>query len=544
MAGGDHDYDWLVVGSGFGGSVSALRLGEKGYSVGVLESGRRFRDEDFAKTTWNLRRYFWAPRLGLKGIFRMTLFKDVFVVSGAGVGGGSLGYANTLYRPKQGSAFYSDTQWAALDDWEATLAPHYEEAERMLGVSPYEGEGPADRLLQELGEELGVGDSYSTTRVGVFFGEPGETVPDPYFGGEGPDRAGCIRCGACMVGCRHNAKNTLVKNYLWFAERLGAEVLPEREVVDIRPLGAENEGEGYAVVSERSGAWFRKERRTHTARGVVVAAGALGTNKLLQRCRLGGGLPRISERLGYLVRTNSEAISAVTTSDDRHDFTRSIAITSSIHPDDDTHIENVTYGRGGDSMSLLFTLLTPKGSKLTRPLKLALAACRHPVRFLRAVSPYRWSRRTVILLTMQALDNSIRLLPKPSLFGSGPRLQTEEDADRPSPRFIEVANRATERAAAKLDATPQSGITEALLNVPTTAHILGGAVIAEGPDGGVIDQRHRVFGYDNLLICDGSAIPANIGVNPSLTIAAMTEQAMSHIPRRSDTGRAAVIPPP
>jgi cholesterol oxidase len=529
---GEHDFDWLVIGSGFGGSVSALRLAEKGYRVAVLESGRRYEDEDFAKTTWNARRYYWLPRLGLRGIFRMTLFKDVFVVSGSGVGGGSLGYANTLYRPRPGSAFYRDPQWSELEDWETVLERHYDTAERMLGVTTYEGEGPGDRLLRELATEMGVPETYSTTRVGVFFGEEGETVPDPYFDGEGPPRTGCIRCGACMVGCRYNAKNTLMKNYLWFAERKGVRILPERTVADIRPLGAADGSDGYAVSSDRSGAWFRKDRQVLTARGVVVAAGPLGTNQLLQRCRLGGSLPRLSDRLGYLVRTNSEAISAVTTKDDRHDFTKSIAITSSFYPDPDTHIENVTYGRGADSIAFLFTILTAAGTSLTRPLQFLRSAISHPLVFARTLSPFKWSRRTVILLTMQTLDNSIRLRPKRNLLGLGPRLQTQEDADNPNPRFIEIADKVTRRAAEKLDATPQTGVTEALLNIPTTAHIMGGAVIGERPETGVVDAQHRAFGYENLLVCDGAAIPANIGVNPSLTITALAEHAMSHIPPR------------
>jgi cholesterol oxidase len=534
--GRDFDHDWIVVGSGFGGCVSALRLAEKGYSVTMLEAGRRYDDKDFAKTTWNLRRYFFAPKFGLKGIFKMTLFKDVFVVSGAGVGGGSLGYANTLYRPREGSAFYRDSQWADLADWHEELAPHYETAERMLGVDDYEGEGPADRLLKELGEELGVRDTYRTTRVGVFFGEAGRTVPDPYFGGEGPERAGCIRCGACMVGCRFNAKNTLPKNYLYFAERLGVQVQPERTVVDVRPLGAPDGSEGYAVTSERSGAWVRKERRTETARGVVLAAGPLGTNRLLQHCRRSGSLPRVSERVGYVVRTNSEAVGAVTTKDDRYDFTKSIAITSSIYPDDHTHIENVTYGRGADSMSFLFWVITGDGSRLTRPLKALGNALRHPGWLLRSTWPLRWSRRTVILLTMQTLDNVMRLEPRRKLLRRGVRLQTREDPERPNPRFIRVHNWALERAAEKLDGVPQSGTTEALMNVPITAHILGGAVIGTDTSQGVIDSSHHVFGYENLLVCDGSAVPANVGVNPSLTITAMTERAMSLVPDRAGSG--------
>jgi cholesterol oxidase len=531
----DFDFDWLVIGSGFGGSVSALRLSEKGYRVGVLECGRRFEDHDFAKTTWDLRRYYWLPRLGLKGILRMTLFKDIFIVSGCGVGGGSLGYANTLYRAGPGSPFYRDAQWAGLDDWERTLAPHYDTAERMLGVTRYEGEGPADRLLKELAEELGVADTYTTTRVGVFFGEPqGVTVPDPYFGGDGPPRAGCIRCGACMVGCRYNAKNTLMKNYLFFAERNGVRIMPERTVVEVRPVGAADGSDGYQVLSERSGAWLRRDRRVHTARGVVVAAGPLGTNTLLRRCKDRGALPRVSDRLGHVVRTNSEAISAVTRRDDRQDFTRSVAITSSIYPDMHTHIENVTYGPGADSMSLLFTLLTGGGTRLSRPLKALRGAARHPVAFLRSAWPLKWSRRTVILLTMQTLDNSMRLVARRSVLGLGPRLQTREDPERANPRFIPVANWATRRAAEKLDAIPQSGVTEALLNIPMTAHILGGAVIGGSAEDGVVDARQRVFGYENLLVCDGSAIPANIGVNPSLTITALAEHAMTHVPPASD----------
>lgn len=500
----------------------------------MLECGRRFRDEDFAKSTWQLRRYFWAPKLGLKGILRMTVFKDLFVVSGCGVGGGSLGYACTLYRPTPGSAFYRDPQWADLADWEEVLAPHYDEAERMLGVTKVSSDGPADRLLRELGEELGVGDTWTNTRVGIYFGEPDKTVPDPFFGGEGPARTGCNRCGACMVGCRYGAKNTLVKNYLWFAERNGVEIHPERTVVDVRPLGAADGSDGYEVVSERSGAWLRKDRRVHRARGVVIAAGPLGTNLLLQNCRHRGSLPRLSDRVGHLVRSNSEAVSAVTAPRGGEDFSRGIAISSSIYPDEQTHIETVTYGPGGDAMSFINTLLVGKGTRLTRPLKFLATVLRHPLTFARTLWPFGWSRRTVILLTMQTLDNAMRLVPKRRLLGRGVRLQTQEDPEKPNPRFIPVADWATRRLAEKLDGVPQVAVTEALLNVPTTAHILGGAVIGEGPETGVVDKYQRVFGYENLLICDGSVIPANIGVNPSLTITALAEHAMSHVPARDE----------
>ena len=535
-----YDYDWLVVGSGFGGSVAALRLAEKGHRVGVVECGRRFRDEDFAETAWNLRRYFWSPLIGLRGIFRMTLFRDVFIVSGSGVGGGSLGYANTLYRARP--AFFRDPQWSELGSWEAELAPHYDTAEWMLGVTEYPDEGPADLLLKELGEELGVPETYKPTRVGVYFGEPGKEVDDPFFGGAGPARRGCIQCGSCMVGCRHGAKNTLVKNYLWFAERLGAEVLPERQVTDIEPIGAPDGSEGYRVTTEHPGAWVRRRRRTFTARGVVVAAGALGTNRLLARCKLGGSLPRISDRLGTLVRTNSESILAVTAPDDERDFARSIAITSSIYPDPDTHVEVVTYGRAGDAISTLFTTLTGEGTNRTRPFMWLGQAVRHPIRLLRTMWPFKWSQRTVILLVMQTLDNAIRLRSKRRVLGRGVKLQTEQDPERPIPTFIPAANAAAEWMAQRVGGIPQSGTTEAVFNIPTTAHILGGAPIGESPETGVVDSRNRVFGYENLIVCDGSAVPANPGVNPSLTITALAERATSFVEPREDADGPASAP--
>ena len=527
-----YDFDWLVIGSGFGGSVSALRLAEKGYSVGVLECGRRFADHEFPRSTADARRYWWFPHLGMKGIFRLTTFKDVSVVSGCGVGGGSLGYACTLYVPPR--QFFEDRQWAGMADWETELAPHYAEAQRMLGVVENPHEDPADQLLRALGEELGVGDSYTRTPVGIYFGEPGRTVPDPFFGGEGPDRTGCHLCGRCMVGCLHGAKNTLVKNYLWFAERRGARVLPERTVIDIRPLGAGDGSEGYEVESVRSGAWLRRERRVQRARGVVVAAGALGTNKLLQRCRLKGSLPRISPRLGELVRTNSESILTVTVPEDHHeDLVRRVAITSSIYPDPNTHIETVTYGDAGDSMRILYTLLTGDGTRLTRPLKLLAQIARHPDRLAKVLFAKHWSRRTIILLVMQTLDNAMALRPRQGPFGTL-WLQTEQDPEKPNPTFIPVANQAAEWFAQRTGGIAQSAFTEAMFNIPSTAHILGGAVIARDPEHGVVDAQQRVFGYSNLLVCDGAAVPANVGVNPSLTITALAEHAMSAVPPASN----------
>ena len=522
------DYDWLVVGSGFGGSVAALRLAEKGYRVGLIEAGRRIADTDMPRSTWDLKRYFWAPRLGMRGIFRLTVFRDVAVVSGSGVGGGSLGYANTLYRAPD--RFYDDPQWAGLEDWRTALAPHFDTAERMLGVVTVEADDPADQLLREFGDEIGAAHTYAKTRVGVYFGTPGETAPDPFFDGAGPARTGCIACGRCMVGCPHNAKNTLPKNYLWLAERAGATITPDRTVVDIAPLGAPDGSDGYAVTTERTGAWLDRDRRVHTATGVVVAAGPLGTNRLLAEARQRGSLPAVSARLGELVRTNSEAILAVTLPKGAEDMTRRVAISSSVYPDPDTHIETVTYGAAADSMSALFTLLVGDGTKVTRPLKLLGAIARHPLRMLRLTWPRGWSRRTVIVLVMQSLDNAIALRARKRRFGRGVRLTTEQDPERPNPTFIPVANEFAAWLARRTGGVAQSGLTEAVANIPTTAHILGGAVIGADPSRGVVDARQRVFGYENLLVCDGSAIPANVGVNPSLTITALAEHAMSHVP--------------
>ncbi len=527
---GGYDYDWLIVGSGFGGSVSALRLAEKGYRVGVLEQGRRYADAEYASTTWQLRRWLWAPALGLRGIFRLTPFKDVFIASGTAVGGGSTVYANTLYRAAP--EFFANPQWRDLADWARVLAPHYDTAERMLGVVEVPRDSDNQRLLREVGAQLGVEHTFRRTPVGVYFGEPGRRVPDPYFGGEGPERTGCTYCGACMVGCREGAKNTLLKNYLWFAEKRGAEILPEREVVDIRPLGAADGSDGYRVTTEHPGAWFRRRRRTFRARGIVMSAGALGTNRLLARCRLSGSLPDVSDRLGRLVRTNSESILAVTLPEGTARPWNDVAISSSIHPRPDTHIEFVTYGRHGDAMATLFTLLTGDGTRWTRPLAWLGNVLRHPLTFLRTLWPVGWARRTVIFLVMQSLDNAISFRAKRGLLG-GVSLTTEQDPEKPNPTFIEAGNRAAEWLAAHTGGVGQSMLLEAWANIPTTAHILGGAVVGRDASTGVVDAHGRLFGYRNFLVCDGSTVPANPGVNPSLTITAMAEHAMSHVPPRA-----------
>ncbi len=523
-----HDYDWVIVGSGFGGSVSALRLAEKGYRVAVLESGRRFEDQDFAATTWNLRRYMWMPFLGLRGILRLTPFRDTFIGSGAGVGGGSLVYANTLYRASP--PFFENPQWSDLADWDAELGPHYDTAERMLGVNVVPFESPGDSLLQDIAEHFGTGDTFRRTPVGVFFGEPDVTVADPYFDGEGPERTGCTRCGACMVGCRVGAKNTLMKNYLYFAEKRGATIIPDCHVDDIKPLASADGSDGYVLSTRRPGALIRRNRRQLSARGVIVAAGALGTNRLLANCKHKGSLPRISSQLGRLVRTNSESILAVTLPDDSLEPWNSVAISASIHTDERTHIEFVTYGKHADFMSTLFTLLTGDGTRLTRPFVLLGQIVRHPIGFLRTLWPFGWSRRTLVFLVMQTLDNAIGFRAKRKWFGRGVRLTTEQDPEKPNPTYIDAANRSAAWLAEQTGGTAQSIMLEALGNIPMTAHILGGAVIGRDADTGVVDANNRVFGYENLMICDGSTMPANPGVNPSLTITAIAEHAMAAVP--------------
>lgn len=522
-----YDYDWLVIGSGFGGSVSALRLAEKGYRVAVFERGERVEDRDKPASTWQLHKFLWAPAIGLRGVMRMKVFRHVFFPSQSGLGGGSTVYGGVLYRARP--EFFVNPQWGALGDWDAALRPHYATAERMLGVKTVPFDSTNQQLAREMARHFGKPDGFVRSPTGVFFGAPGQTVKDPYFGGAGPDRTGCTRCGACMVGCRVGAVNSLMKNYLWFAEKLGTRLLPSREVSDVRPLGAADGSDGYLVTTERPGAWLWRRRQTHTARGVVFAGGALGTNELLANCKLGGSLPRISDRLGQLVRTNSESVLNVRLPDDIKTW-NDVTASSSVHIDQNTHIEFLTYGRGADLMSLMYTVLVGAGGRWTRPLKWLAQIVRHPLQWLKTVWPFGWSRHMVTLLVMQTLDNAIVLRPSKRWLGRGYRLATAQDSKKPNPTYIEVANQAAQWLAKRTGGIAQSNILEALADIPTTAHVLGGAVIGADPASGVIDRQLRVFGYSNMLVCDGAAMPANPGVNPALTIAALAEFAMARIP--------------
>ncbi|MFJ7194233.1 MULTISPECIES: GMC oxidoreductase [unclassified Streptomyces] len=539
-----YDYDVLVVGSGFGGAVSALRLTEKGYRVGVLEAGRRFTRSELPRNSWDLKNFLWAPALGLYGIQRIHLLGNVMVLAGAGVGGGSLNYANTLYEPL--APFFDDPQWKDITDWREELGPYYDQAKRMLGVRLNPTMTPSDVHLKATAQAMGIGDTFHMAPVGVFFGDgedgdgtararPGGEVADPFFGGAGPSRKACTECGECMTGCRHGAKNTLNENYLHLAQKAGAVVHPMTSVVAV----TENSTGGYAVKTLPTDNRKKGKGRTFTAREVVVAAGTYGTQTLLHRMKDTGLLPRISSRLGELTRTNSEGLVGSQTSDRRYrkkhgaaraDFTRGVAITSSIHPDENTHIEPVRYGKGSNSMGALTVLQVPYGAHRVRRWLLELV--KHPTLAARSLSNRRWSERTIIGLVMQSLDNSLTTYRKPGGVGKG-LLTARQGHGAPNPTQIEAATRSATLLAQEINGFAGSNVGE-LMGTPLTAHFLGGCPIGATSDDGVIDPYHRLHGHPGISVVDGSAVSANLGVNPSLTITAQAERAMSFWPNKGE----------
>jgi cholesterol oxidase len=534
LGSGTNHYDVLIIGSGFGGSISALRLTEKGYKVAVLEAGARLEDKDFADTSWDLKRFLFNPALGCYGIQRIDMVKDAIILAGAGVGGGSLVYANTLYEPLD--PFYADPSWSHITDWKAELAPYYDQAKRMLGVVVNPFVTPADKVMQQVAEEMGVGETYHQAPVGVFFGRegvaPGTEVADPFFGGEGPARNTCTQCGECMVGCRHNAKNTLVKNYLYLAEKNGAQIHPLTTVTRVVPRA----GGGYTVHARWTKAKLsrRTATKTFTADQVIFSAAAIGTQKLLHKLKLTGDLPGISDRLGELTRTNSEAILGAIAPDLSTDYSEGVAITSSIHPDATTHFEPVRYGHGSNSMSLLQTVLTDGGPKRVRRWLKEMWAQRANI--TRLYDFKHWSERMVVLLVMQALDNSITVFPRKTPFGV--RLSSKQGHGQPNPAWIPAANQGARLMAKAMSTDAGEGYAGGTIgepfNIPMTAHFIGGCAIGDSPDTGVVDPYQRLFGYDGLHVVDGSTISANLGVNPSLTIAAQAERAMSFWPNKGE----------
>ncbi|WP_327289162.1 GMC family oxidoreductase [Streptomyces sp. NBC_01198] len=542
----EDDYDVVVIGSGFGGAVSALRLTEKGYRVGVLEAGRRFARDELPRNSWDFRNYLWAPALGLYGIQRIHVLGNVLVLAGAGVGGGSLNYANTLYVPP--AAFFQDRQWGHITDWQQELAPYYDQAQRMLGVRLNPTVTPSDVHLRAAAEEMGVGDTFHLAPVGVFFGDgkdadgeakaaPGTEVPDPYFGGAGPARTACTECGECMTGCRHGAKNTLNENYLHLAQQAGAVVHPMTTAVG---LTEDPEG-GYRVTTVPTDRRRKGERQVLRARQVVLAAGTYGTQTLLHAMRDAGLLPGISARLGELTRTNSEALVGAQTTPGRYrrkhpdrplDFTRGVAITSSVHPNDHTHIEPVRYGRGSNSMGSLSLLAAPYRGRVPRWLEFLGNNVKHPVVALRSLSNYHWSERTIIGLVMQTSDNSLATYRKAKGLGKG-LLTARQGHGEPNPVHIPEGARAARLIAEQINGFAGSNIGEATQR-PMTAHFLGGCPIGEDAGHGVIDPYHRLFGHPGIHVVDGAAVSANPGVNPSLTITAQAERAMALWPNKGE----------
>lgn len=520
------DFDVVIIGSGFGGSVAALRLTEKGYKVAVLEAGRRFADKDFPKTSWRLNRFLYMPRLGLRGIQRIHALPDVLILAGAGVGGGSLVYANTLYKPP--TTYFNDKQWKHITDWDSELSPWYDQASRMLGVAQNPYFSPSDKAMKEVADQMGVGHTFKLAPLGVYFGDGnGVKSKDPFFGGVGPDRDGCLQCGACMTGCRHNAKNTLPKNYLGLAEKAGAKVFPEHTVVKTEQLADGS----WKVTARKSSAWFGG-KRSFTASHVVVAAGTYNTQKLLHKMKLNKTLPKISDQLGKLSRTNSEAITGSIMPKGGTDFSKGSAITSSFFPDDHTHVEPVRYGKGSNFMGLLQTVMTDSTNIKDRRKQWLRQVITKPSLVLKIMDVRKWSERTVVALIMQNVDSAISVRGKRGIFGY--RLTSKNDSLHPNATYIPAANEVARRIAENNGGIAGGHIGD-LVNAPFTAHFVGGCVIGDSINTGVIDPYHRVYNYPTMHIVDGASVTANLGVNPSLTITAQAERAFSMWPNKGET---------
>jgi cholesterol oxidase len=516
----EYDYDYIIVGSGFGGSVSALRLSEKGYKVLVIEKGKWFKSGDFAKTNWNLRKWLWMPTFKLFGIMKMSIFRHIVIVSGAGVGGGSLVYANTLPIPK--TNFYTSGSWGKLADWQSELKPFYQKALKMLGATKNPKLFDGDVILKDLAKEIGREDKFEHPEVAVFFGEEGEEVSDPYFNGKGPDRAGCTFCGGCMTGCRHNAKNTLDKNYLYFAQKHGAEILAEKEVYDVVPLDNNEGATGYKI-SVKSSTKFFKDNKNITSKGIIFSGGVLGTIKLLLKIKL-KSLPLLSDKLGDDIRTNSETLVSVSTLDNSKDLSKGVAIGSLLHTDDNSHLEVVRYSEGSNFWRFLHLPYSPGSNTISRLLRMFATIIKSPLSYFKLYFINPWAKNTVVLLFMQSIDSTLKF--KKNILGM--MVSSVSTGKKPSasiPESIALTNKYSEIVNGKAT----SFALETLAGIPSTAHILGGAVMGVDSSEGVININNEVFGYKNMYVIDGSMISANPGVNPALSITAIAERAMDKI---------------
>ncbi len=514
------EYDYVIIGSGFGGSVSALRLTEKGFKVLVIEKGKWYKGNDFPKTNWNLKKWLWEPKLALHGFFKMTFLNHVTVLSGVGVGGGSLTYANTLPIPKKD--FFNTGSWAKLNNWENELEPFYKTAYKMLGATQNPKLDEADLLIKELAKDIAKESHFEAAKVGVYFGKSGEKVSDPYFKGKGPDRTGCIFCGACMTGCRHNAKNTLDKNYLYLAQQLGVQIMAETEVFDVAAIDNIDGSNGYKIDYKSSIGKLKKE--SVTSKGVIFSGGVMGTVPLLLKLKE-TSLPNLSDAVGKNVRTNNESLLLVTSTDKNDkDYSKGLAIGSILHTDENSHLEPVRYGEGSSFSKALTLPSIHNKFALFRLFGVIGLFFKKPLRLLKTIFSKNYAKRTTILLFMQTLDSTLQIK-----LGKITKMKTvTEEGSKPS-AFIPEAMTLGKQVANKVKGIPYANFTDSILGTPTTAHILGGAVMAENESKGVIDKHNYVFGYKNIMVCDGSMISANPGVNPSLTITAITEYAMSKI---------------